>query len=130
MFTLNMPFSPILYIYRSRIPLLLLLWTQNCFICFAKSVNPFRRKRWTFSLTIYHMWNTFIPHLLAVLVLLKYKIWKVCCAVAQYYEFGCQTPDSPSIFIKNIKPDNDHYLISTRWTKNIKNYQIAVWTQS
>jgi hypothetical protein len=31
-----------------------------------------------------------------ILVLLKYKIWKVCCAVAQYYEFGCQTPGSPS----------------------------------
>jgi hypothetical protein len=44
-----------------------------------------------------------------ILVLLKYKIWKKCCAVPQYYEFGCQTPDSPSIVIKNIKPDNDQY---------------------
>ena len=63
-------------------------------------------EEWDFCVHI--MWGkrTFLEWILA---LLKYKIWKVCCAVAQYYEFGCQTPDSPSIFIKNIKPDNDHY---------------------
>ena len=38
-FTLNTPFPPILDIYRSRIPLLLLLWTQNCFICLL-SLSP------------------------------------------------------------------------------------------